>query len=241
MTLGNGVTYNGASVATAVGHGTADRRVGRRPGRRRPDGRCAVLRRGGQRRRRVLDPAKVAGKIVVCDRGVTARVNKSLAVQDAGGVGHDPGQHQRQLAQRRLPLRADRPPPEHRPRRRQGLCGHGRRHGDHQPGDASSTTAGPVHRVVLVARPAARRRRRPAQARPHRPRPGHPGRASRPPGNSGTLLRPVQRHVDVQPARGRPRGAAQGTAPGLVADGDQVGADDDRLRRPRRPEHQPAA
>ena len=35
----------------------------------------------------MLDPAKVAGKIVVCDRGVTARVNKSLAVQEAGGVG----------------------------------------------------------------------------------------------------------------------------------------------------------
>ena len=35
----------------------------------------------------VLDPAKVAGKIVVCDRGVNARTNKSLAVQAAGGVG----------------------------------------------------------------------------------------------------------------------------------------------------------
>jgi len=35
----------------------------------------------------VLDPAKVAGKIVVCDRGTNARVNKSLAVRDAGGVG----------------------------------------------------------------------------------------------------------------------------------------------------------
>jgi hypothetical protein len=35
----------------------------------------------------VLDPAKVAGKIVVCDRGVTARVNKSLAVEEAGGAG----------------------------------------------------------------------------------------------------------------------------------------------------------
>ncbi len=35
----------------------------------------------------VLDPAKIAGKIVVCDRGVTARVNKSLAVQEAGGIG----------------------------------------------------------------------------------------------------------------------------------------------------------
>ena len=35
----------------------------------------------------VLDPAKVAGKIVLCDRGINARVNKSLAVSEAGGVG----------------------------------------------------------------------------------------------------------------------------------------------------------
>lgn len=34
-----------------------------------------------------LDPAKVAGKIVVCDRGVNARVDKSAAVKAAGGVG----------------------------------------------------------------------------------------------------------------------------------------------------------
>ncbi len=34
-----------------------------------------------------LDPALVAGKIVVCDRGSNARVDKSLAVQEAGGVG----------------------------------------------------------------------------------------------------------------------------------------------------------
>jgi subtilisin family serine protease len=35
----------------------------------------------------VLDPAKVAGKIVLCKRGSNARVDKSLAVQQAGGVG----------------------------------------------------------------------------------------------------------------------------------------------------------
>ena len=35
----------------------------------------------------VLDPVKVAGKVVVCDRGVNARVNKSQAVKDAGGLG----------------------------------------------------------------------------------------------------------------------------------------------------------
>ena len=34
-----------------------------------------------------LDPAKVAGKIVFCDRGGNALVDKSLAVKDAGGIG----------------------------------------------------------------------------------------------------------------------------------------------------------
>ena len=34
-----------------------------------------------------LDPAKVAGKIVVCDRGVIARVDKSAAVLQANGAG----------------------------------------------------------------------------------------------------------------------------------------------------------
>lgn len=34
-----------------------------------------------------LDPAKVAGKIVLCQRGSNARVDKSLAVKEAGGVG----------------------------------------------------------------------------------------------------------------------------------------------------------
>ncbi|MFC8682261.1 S8 family serine peptidase [Microbacterium ureisolvens] len=34
-----------------------------------------------------LDPALVAGKIVVCDRGTNARVEKSQAVAEAGGIG----------------------------------------------------------------------------------------------------------------------------------------------------------
>ena len=34
-----------------------------------------------------LDPAQVAGKIVVCTRGTNARVDKSRAVADAGGIG----------------------------------------------------------------------------------------------------------------------------------------------------------
>ena len=35
----------------------------------------------------LLDPAKVAGKIVICTRGTNPRVSKSLAVKNAGGVG----------------------------------------------------------------------------------------------------------------------------------------------------------
>ena len=34
-----------------------------------------------------LDPVKATGKIVVCLRGVTARVEKGEAVLQAGGVG----------------------------------------------------------------------------------------------------------------------------------------------------------
>lgn len=34
-----------------------------------------------------LDPAKATGKVVVCDRGVVARIDKSFEVQRAGGVG----------------------------------------------------------------------------------------------------------------------------------------------------------
>jgi hypothetical protein len=34
-----------------------------------------------------LDPAKVSGKIVVCTRGENGRVEKSLEVKQAGGIG----------------------------------------------------------------------------------------------------------------------------------------------------------
>ncbi len=87
VVLGNGNTYYGASAAlstvtaplidsTAAGLPGADPTMVRL---------CyAAVDNGGVP---VLDPAIVAGKIVVCDRGVTARVNKSRAVMEAGGVG----------------------------------------------------------------------------------------------------------------------------------------------------------
>ena len=87
VTLGNGVTYYGASLATALGplpliDSTAAGLPGADPTQ---VALCySTLDTGGVP---VLDPALVAGKIVVCDRGVTARVNKSVAVMQAGGVG----------------------------------------------------------------------------------------------------------------------------------------------------------
>ena len=35
----------------------------------------------------LLDPAKVAGKVVSCLRGTTARTDKGVAVLEAGGAG----------------------------------------------------------------------------------------------------------------------------------------------------------
>jgi subtilisin family serine protease len=86
VTLGNGATYYGASLAAAVTAPLIDSVNAGLPGA--PANAVALcfaaIDNGGTP---VLDPAKVAGKIVVCDRGTNARVNKSLAVLEAGGVG----------------------------------------------------------------------------------------------------------------------------------------------------------
>jgi hypothetical protein len=91
LTLGNGQTFTGVSVtegagpaplilASSAGLPGSDPNLVRQcfsavPGTTNP----------------VLDPAKVTGKIVVCERGGTApanaRVDKPLAVKNAGGVG----------------------------------------------------------------------------------------------------------------------------------------------------------
>ncbi len=87
VTLGNAATYSGASLAAAVGpapfiNAEDAGLAGADATRVRL---CyAAVDNGGTP---VLDPAKVSGKIVLCDRGDTARVNKSLAVSEAGGVG----------------------------------------------------------------------------------------------------------------------------------------------------------
>jgi hypothetical protein len=96
ITLGNGATYTGTSIvpgvpkpaplilASAAGLPGAD-----------PDKVRQCFSAAGNGGAAVLDPAKVTGKIVVCDRGnptgntapANARVDKPAAVQEAGGVG----------------------------------------------------------------------------------------------------------------------------------------------------------
>jgi subtilisin family serine protease len=79
-TLGDGNTYAGATLGAGVGSrplvlSTAAGLAGADPTEVRL---CFIG---------TLDPAVVTGKIVVCDRGVNARTDKSVAVQQAGGVG----------------------------------------------------------------------------------------------------------------------------------------------------------
>jgi subtilisin family serine protease len=89
VTLGDGTRYTGVSV-TATGAGPAPLITG---GKAVASGvptargvRCySTADNGGTP---ALDPAKVAGKIVLCERGGDfARVNASKAVAEAGGVG----------------------------------------------------------------------------------------------------------------------------------------------------------
>lgn len=81
VVLGNGQKYKGASIngtpvpATPLVNSTA---AGLAPATANEVRLCAP----GS-----LDPARVTGKIVVCDRGVYDRVAKSGAVKQAGGVG----------------------------------------------------------------------------------------------------------------------------------------------------------
>jgi subtilisin family serine protease len=81
VTLGNGAKYTGVGLGSAAVASTplVDSAGAAAPGATAAD---AELCTPGK-----LDPAKVTGKIVLCKRGVVARVDKSRAVKDAGGVG----------------------------------------------------------------------------------------------------------------------------------------------------------
>jgi subtilisin family serine protease len=83
----DGTTYTGASLAPAETTGTlVDAQESALAGQSATAARLCfgAADNAGQA---VLDPAKVSGKIVLCDRGSNALVNKSLAVKQAGGIG----------------------------------------------------------------------------------------------------------------------------------------------------------
>lgn len=88
VTLGNGQKYTGASMNTQPlpSEELVDASAVGLPGANAA--RLAFCYsasfNGGQA---VLDPAKVAGKVVICNRGENDRVDKSRAVREAGGVG----------------------------------------------------------------------------------------------------------------------------------------------------------
>jgi subtilisin family serine protease len=85
--LGNNVTYSGPSLATPVGPAPLIDSINAGLPGANANALSLCFTAADNGGTAVLDPAKVAGKIVVCDRGVNARVSKSLAVRDAGGVG----------------------------------------------------------------------------------------------------------------------------------------------------------
>ncbi|XP_022897749.1 subtilisin-like protease SBT1.8 [Olea europaea var. sylvestris] len=77
-TLGSGQKFNGVSLYS--GKGMGKRLVG------------LVYSKSGNRSSNLclagsLDPKIVLGKVVLCDRGLSARVEKGAVVKDAGGVG----------------------------------------------------------------------------------------------------------------------------------------------------------
>jgi subtilisin family serine protease len=87
VTLGNGAKYTGVGLGSeAVSAPLLDSANAGAAGQ---DAAAVELCTPG-----TLDPAKVTGKIVLCKRGVIARVDKSKAVKEAGGVGmiqYNPG------------------------------------------------------------------------------------------------------------------------------------------------------
>lgn len=80
VTLGNGATYTGVGLGAAVP--SSPIALSSTVGAAGQDATDVRLCFAGS-----LDPAKVTGKIIVCDRGVNGRTEKSQEVQRAGGVG----------------------------------------------------------------------------------------------------------------------------------------------------------
>lgn len=77
-TLGNKMKYTGVSLYSGKGMGNKPVALVYNKGTNGSSNLCLP----GS-----LDPAFVRGKVVICDRGVNARVEKGAVVRDAGGIG----------------------------------------------------------------------------------------------------------------------------------------------------------
>ncbi len=111
VTLGNGVTYKGPSLANPVGPAPLILSTNAGLAGRERDVACACASRPPtmaalRRSIRQRCPGRSSSAIAATN----ARVNKSLAVKEAGGIGMILVNTAPQLAQRGLPLRADCPP-----------------------------------------------------------------------------------------------------------------------------------
>lgn len=78
VVLGNNKRFTGVSLYSGKGMGTKPVGLVYSKGTNNTSNLCL---RGS------LDPALIRGKVVVCDRGINARVEKGEVVRDAGGVG----------------------------------------------------------------------------------------------------------------------------------------------------------
>ena len=87
VTLGNGSTYPGVGRGSGVGSSPLIDSVNAGVSGANATNVELCFSTASNGGTPALDPAKVAGKIVLCKRGINARVDKSLAVQEAGGVG----------------------------------------------------------------------------------------------------------------------------------------------------------
>ena len=202
VVLGNGARYAGVSLSdSAVGPtplitGAAARAAGASLA---AGARCYPA--SANNGKPGLDPAKVAGKIVLCERGGDiARVDSLTRGRRSGWRRHDLRERVRELAQRRLPLGAHGAPARHGGARDQRLRGYCRRNREHREGRHRVRGRCALHGAVLVARPPRRRQRRCAEARRDRPGTGHPGGGGASwPGGHG--IQPHEWHVDGGAAR----------------------------------------
>ncbi|XP_068664348.1 subtilisin-like protease SBT1.8 [Aristolochia californica] len=80
--LGNGKKYLGVSLYSGKGMGSVQEPIYYNPSKNPPGNNSTNLCLPGS-----LDKSLVTGKVVLCDRGINARVEKGAVVKEAGGVG----------------------------------------------------------------------------------------------------------------------------------------------------------